>query len=219
MGVQAENWLSEHNPTKDHRECHPRSPLCPPIRELDLLWHPECLAYIPSVTSYAAGQSQSGSITITQQLCVFIEDYIFKRTPGGEGRRAQESSVTDYEGARSRVQKSRGPHPWWPCCVGKSTHTMCGNMADCVVVISLVFLCSFSLSLSVSLTTVIPFMQRGICCQAQIMHQEAKNWHRMICLVSCSWTVVRYYSTTVITILSTVSRCETSCHLKSVHKK
>lgn len=70
---------------------------------------PKCLAYIPSVISRAARQSQSGSITITQQLCVFVEDYIFKRTPGEEGWGAEESSVTDCEGAHSRVQKAEAP--------------------------------------------------------------------------------------------------------------
>lgn len=85
MGVQAENWLPKHNPTTDRCECHPRSPLCPPIRGLDLLCHRGCLAYIPSVTSRAARQSQSGSITITQQLCVFVEDYIFKKDYGRGG--------------------------------------------------------------------------------------------------------------------------------------
>lgn len=47
-------------------------------------------------------QPESVSITITQQLCVFVEDYIFQRTPGG----GEESSVTNYEGAHSRVQKA-----------------------------------------------------------------------------------------------------------------
>lgn len=88
MGVQAENWLSKHKPYEDQCECHPRSPLCPPISGLDLLCPAEYLAYIPSAISQAARQSQSGSITITQQLCVFVEDYIFKRALGGKDRGA-----------------------------------------------------------------------------------------------------------------------------------
>lgn len=85
MRVQAVTWLSMHNPIIDQCECHPRSPFTPPIRGLDRLCPPVCLAYIPSVTSQAARLSQSGSINITQQLCVFVEDYIFKRTPEGKG--------------------------------------------------------------------------------------------------------------------------------------
>ncbi len=146
MGVQAENWLSKHNPTTDHCECHPRSPLCPPIRGQDLLCPRGCLAYIPYVTSRAARQSQSGSITITQQLCVFVEDYIFKRTLGGGrgwGKWCDKLWRCSLKGA-----ESRGPHPRWPCCVGKSTHTIRSNMADCVVVISSVFTVFLSLLLS-----------------------------------------------------------------------
>lgn len=84
MGVQAENWLSKQHPTRDHCECHPRSSLYPPIRMPDLLSPPRYLSYILSAPSQAARQLQSGSITITQQLCVFVEDYIFKRTLGEE---------------------------------------------------------------------------------------------------------------------------------------
>lgn len=84
MGMQAENWLSRRSPTTDQRECHPRSPLRPPVGALDVLVPPSCLAYIPVCYLPAARQSQSGSITITQQLCVFVEDYIFKRTLGEE---------------------------------------------------------------------------------------------------------------------------------------
>lgn len=111
MGVQAENWLPQPNPIKVRRECHPRSLLCPPIRELSLLLPSQVLGLLSylSVISRAARQSQSGSITITQQLCVFVEDYIFKRTPGEEGWGAEESSVTDCEGAHSRVQKAEAP--------------------------------------------------------------------------------------------------------------
>lgn len=105
MGVQAVNWLSVHNPTIDQCECHPRSPLSPPIRRLDRLCPPGCLAYIPSVTSQAARLSQSGSINITQQLCVFVEDYIFKRTLEERGPQ-EESNVTNNEVAPSRVQKA-----------------------------------------------------------------------------------------------------------------
>lgn len=107
MGVQAENRLYMHNPTMDQCECYPRSPLGPPIRGLDRLCPPGCLAYIPSVTSQAARLSQSGSINITQQLCVFVEDYIFKRILGERGP-YEESNVTNNEVALSRVQKAEG---------------------------------------------------------------------------------------------------------------
>lgn len=70
---------------------------------------------MPSVTPQAARQSQSQSITITQQLCVFVEDYIFKRTLGfGGGRWVGGSSVTNYEGAHSRVQKAEALTPGDP---------------------------------------------------------------------------------------------------------
>lgn len=124
MGVQAENWLFQSNPIKVHCECHPRSSLCQPIRELDLLCPPKRLACIPSVISQAARQSQSGSITITQQLCVFVEDYIFKRAPGEEGWDAEESGVTDYEGAHSRVQKAEAPTRVTLLCGKINTHNM-----------------------------------------------------------------------------------------------
>lgn len=117
---------------------------------------PGCLAYIPSVTSRAARQSQLGSITITQQLCVFVEDYIFKRTlEGGE-----ESSVTNYEGAHSRVQKAEALTLGDPAVWENHPHTMRHNMAEYVVVIYSVFPRSFSISFSPCLTIFIPFMPK-----------------------------------------------------------
>ncbi len=113
MGVQAGNWLYQHNPTEDHHSVHQSEG-----------WVCSALAgaWLTSrlLLPKAGRQSHLGSITITQQLCVFVEDYTFKRALGGGwGEQCDKLWRCSLKGA-----KSRGPHPRWPCCVGKSTRTM-----------------------------------------------------------------------------------------------
>lgn len=185
MGVQAENLLSKHNPTMDHCECHPRSPLCPPIRGLYLLCPRGCLAYIPSVTSWAARQSWSGSITITQQLCVFVEDYIFKRTlRGGVSKVVWQTMKVLTQGCR----KQRPSPPVTLLCGKINPHNT--EQTWLTVLLSSP---QYSLSLSLSPLSAWPFSfpscqgaGREVFCQVEIIHQKAKYWHRMICLVTAA---------------------------------
>lgn len=146
MGVQAENWLSKHNPTTDHCECHPRSPLCPPIRGLDPFCPRRCLACMSSVTSQADRESQSGSITITQQLCVFVEDYIFKKGPGRRVRKVVWQTM--------KVQKAEALTPSDPA-VWENQPTQC--RATWLTVL----LSSPQSCLSLPLPIFIPFMPRN----------------------------------------------------------
>lgn len=175
MGVQAESWLSKRNPTTDHCECHPRSPLCPPIRGLDRHFPPACLAYIPSVTSQAARQSQSRSINITQQLCVFVEDYIFKRTLGERGP-CEESNVTNNEVAPPGVQKAEAltlgdPAVW----ENQPTQYVATWLT---VLLSSPQYSPFFLFLLLSLPNHFHSLhakaQGELCCQVEITHQKAK---------------------------------------------
>ena len=93
-------------------------------------------------------------------------------------------------------------------------------MADCVVISSvfaLPFLFFFFPLLW--LTTIIPLMPRRSRLpnwKTEITHQKAKNWHRIICLMSCSWTVMYYSNTTVIMFASMDDRCRRETIMKQV---
>lgn len=71
--MQAENWLSKHNPT------HGSSKMSPQVTTLSTTqsWIDWALPRAWLTSFQAARQSQSRSINITQQLCVFVEDYMF----------------------------------------------------------------------------------------------------------------------------------------------
>lgn len=143
----------------------------------------------PSATSRATRQSQSGSITITQQLCVFAEDYIFKRTLGGGVRKVVWQTMEVLtQGCRKqrpsppvtllcgKINPHNKDHHGWLCC--------CHLLS-----IPLVFFLSPLLSAKPFSFPSCQGTGREACCQVQIIQQKAKYWHRMICLVRCSWIV------------------------------
>ena len=165
----------------DHRKCHPRSPLRPPIGGQDGLCPPRLLGSRPVCYFYkVARQSQSGSITITQQLCVFVEDYIFKRTLVEPAEGGEESSVTNYEGAHSRVQKAEALTPVTPLCGKIQPHNAEQHGGLCCCHLLSVPLAFSSLSL---LPSPLPnhchslhakaLGEKGSC-QVEIIHYRAK---------------------------------------------
>lgn len=114
---------------------------------------------LPGATSQAAGQSQSGSITITQQLCVFVWDYIFKKTLGGAcGVRkvVWQTMKVFTQGCR----KQRPSPPVTLLCGKIDPHNTRATWPAVLLSSSPVFPWSFSLSFPLSLTIFIPAMPR-----------------------------------------------------------